>query len=347
MKIWASIATGLVKRGGAVLISIRDAVGSTPRETGTQMVVFGDGTFTGTIGGGTLEWRAIAEAQRLLSRPPSSPDIVGDADLVSHVDERSYALGPELGQCCGGRLTLAFELFSKGSLPVLDHFAALQNDGTLQLVREQLGSWLTRRLPSQVEPSSTNCELETFGADRRRIILFGAGHVGRALVLALSALPFDVTWVDSRPDAFPAAVPPNVRLVRPDQPLEVLAASASDSFVVIMTHSHELDFALCDAALRAGHFPYVGMIGSDTKRARFESRLRSAGISTDAIDRFVCPIAANGPKSKLPAAIAASIVVELLVKDETCLKVASAASNDRAIAATHAVRVARGQSGVR
>ena len=158
--------------------------------------------------------------------------------------------------------------------------------------------------------------IETFGAAARPLHLFGAGHVGRALVLALAPLPFAVTWVDARPDAFPSHLPANILPLAAADPAAVLAGAADGGFVLAMTHSHALDLAVVAAALAAGRFPYVGVIGSATKRARFERQLRAAGIAEARIAGLVCPIGGTAVRSKLPAAIAATTVAELLAADE-------------------------------
>ena len=157
---------------------------------------------------------------------------------------------------------------------------------------------------------------EGFGDARRPLILFGAGHVGRALVLALAPLPFAVTWIDPRPDAFPAHVPGNVTLRRSEDPAASLPEAPAGAFVLVMTHSHPLDLALVGAALGDTRFPYVGLIGSATKRARFEKRLAGMGIPAGRVASLVCPIGIAGIDSKLPAVIAAATAAELLVRDE-------------------------------
>jgi xanthine dehydrogenase accessory factor len=221
-------------------------------------------------------------------------------------------------------------------------------EGTFEVAVHAEDGIVTRRIfPGTAESNADPRDIERYGEPMRTLLLFGAGHVGRALVLALSALPFRIIWVDARPDAFPGAVPANVTLVRPADPVAVLASAAAGGFVLIMTHSHELDLALCDAALRAERFPYVGVIGSETKAARFRRRLVEAGIAQASVDQLVCPIGALGPKSKLPAVIAAATVVELLVKDEMCLKVGAGMSADQALSTAGIAGVeamARGQS---
>ncbi|MDQ4060348.1 MAG: xanthine dehydrogenase accessory protein XdhC, partial [Pseudomonadota bacterium] len=143
------------------------------------------------------------------------------------------------------------------------------------------------------------------------VLLFGAGHVGRALVLALAPLPFSVRWLDDREDAFPSHLPSGAKAVRMRDPEAEIAAAKPDSLILVMTHDHPLDMAITAAALRRG-FPYVGLIGSDTKRARFEKRFRELGLREEAIRSLVCPIGLSGIADKDPAVIAASVTAQLL-----------------------------------
>lgn len=158
--------------------------------------------------------------------------------------------------------------------------------------------------------------VEQFGETLRPLYLYGAGHVGRALVLALAPLPFAISWIDPRPDSFPAAMPANVTSVVARDPLAELDGAPRDSFLLVMTHSHALDLAIVDKALRDERFPYVGLIGSASKRARFLSRLRQAGVPDEGFAAFKCPIGVAGITSKEPAIIAAATVAELLERDE-------------------------------
>jgi xanthine dehydrogenase accessory factor len=158
--------------------------------------------------------------------------------------------------------------------------------------------------------------IEQFGEHRRAIYLFGAGHVGRALVLALAPLPFAVTWIDSRREAFPGAAPANVSIIHCADPSAGIAQAPSGAFALIMTHSHAMDLAIAARALAMSHIPYVGVIGSATKRARFVSRLRAGGLGEGELGRFCCPIGLAGIRSKLPAAIAASTAADVVARDE-------------------------------
>lgn len=294
MKTWPVILKTLETQGTCALVSIIATQGSAPRETGAHMIVTPEG-YRGSIGGGTLEWRAIAAAQAMLDR--------GEAARIV-----SQALGPELGQCCGGRVDLATEVFTRDSIDRVKQFADREGLGRFDIVRTIAGRAIT----------------QTFGEEFRRIYLFGAGHVGRALVLALAPLPFDVHWIDPRPGAFPRAVPQNVAPRRTGEPVRVLAEASHGSLAFVMTHSHALDLAIVDASLRDPRIAHTGLIGSLTKRARFEKRLAEAGVAPKRIASLICPIGVAGITSKEPAAIATATAAQILVLDEA-LKLAMVA----------------------
>lgn len=286
MTCWATIASLLRTRGACAMVTVAGVEGSAPRECGARMIVTVD-EYSGTIGGGALEWRAMAVAQAMLAK--SETHRISD-----------HALGPELGQCCGGRVTLYTEIFRTDFLHEAEKLAERETRGPFELAGRI------------VSPSF----VEHFGEDRRHLYLFGAGHVGRALVLALAPLPFAVHWIDPRPNAFPKFAPQNAEMLSPADVIATLANSREDSFVLIMTHSHALDLAITAAALTDLRFSYVGLIGSATKRARFERRLRDGGIPEERVKALVCPIGMPGIKAKLPAIIAAATVAELLAHDE-------------------------------
>ena len=283
MTVWAQILSAIERGGSAVLVSIVEVDGSSPRETGARMVVTDRG-FHGSIGGGTLEWQALARAQQKLG---------GEAGISFS----SYSLGPDLGQCCGGRVKLASEVFTAAQIEQVKALAG----------REASGSFTVTGRIHRTD------FVEQFGEERRQLYLFGAGHVGRALVMTLALQPFDIVWVDERPQAFPAAVPGNVTLVSAGA-VEALLRAPAQAFVLVMTHSHGLDLELVDAALRRGDLPYVGVIGSETKKARFLSRLRQSGVMN--FDPFVCPIGVPVIKSKAPAGIALAVATQLVERDE-------------------------------
>lgn len=312
MLVWQRLLEAIDRHGKAAMATVVETRGSAPREAGARIVVLPDASFFGTIGGGTLEWRAIADLQAALARP------------VPHFYEnRRVALGPELGQCCGGRVDLALEVFDRSRRQEIAVLAEAEAVGQFRTRAAQLSDGKLHRTieaAGAVPIGSVQVDHgvleEGFGDDRRGLYLFGAGHVGRALVLALAPLPFQVVWIDPRPDAFPQHVPASVRCVQPDDTPAVLKNAPEGSFVLVMSHSHALDLAIVERALKDKHFAYVGLIGSDTKRARFSGQLERAGLPKDDIARLVSPIGVEGIRSKLPAAIAASVAADLLVRDE-------------------------------
>jgi len=145
-----------------------------------------------------------------------------------------------------------------------------------------------------------------------RIVLFGAGHVGKALAHVLGVLSCEVTWADSRAHEFPAQVPANVRVVVTDRPLDLIAEAIPGTFFLTMTHSHASDFAIVEAILSRGDFAYCGMIGSSTKRRSFENGLAKHGVAREALARFTCPIGLAGIDGKEPGAIAIAVAAQLL-----------------------------------
>jgi len=241
----------------AVVVQVAQARGSVPRAAGTRMLVAGDDV-AGTIGGGHLEQQAIARARSRLGR----------TDTL----EQPIALGPTLGQCCGGSLTLGYQ----------------------PLDAEAVAAW-----PDE--------------APRFHLQLFGAGHVGRALVQVLAGVPCRVTWIDERESEFPTtADPQHVQRLCVDAPeAEVDTAAPGDAYLV-MTHSHDLDLRIAEAILRRGDFGYLGLIGSATKRARFLHRFEQRGVPASALARLVCPIGLADIPGKEPGVIAVSVTAQLL-----------------------------------
>ncbi|HMB11476.1 xanthine dehydrogenase accessory protein XdhC [Saliniramus sp.] len=158
---------------------------------------------------------------------------------------------------------------------------------------------------------------ESYGVARHPVWLFGAGHVGRALVLALAPLPFALTWCDSREGAFPAHIPANVTPLRHDAPDVLVGQIPAGALVLVMSHSHPIDLAVTAAALARDDLPFVGLIGSKTKRARFEKRYRELGITDERIAQLSCPIGIAGIADKDPAIIAAATAAQLLALRET------------------------------
>ncbi|ARO13638.1 xanthine dehydrogenase accessory factor [Ketogulonicigenium robustum] len=263
--------------------------GSVPRETGTSMLV-SENDLDGTIGGGRLEEEAITAARALLAEG-------GPAAL------QTYPLGPRLGQCCGGSVTLLYEVFTAANLPSAlpyarpidpaapppPHLTPLP-DGNPRIE----GGWIIEGPPPLARP----------------LWLFGAGHVGRAIVSILAPLnDRQITWVDTAPDRFPP-VEGNVTPLVAADPALVVRYAPSDADHLIMTYSHDFDFALCHALLQHG-FHSAGLIGSDTKWVRFQRRLAALGHSDAQIQRITCPIG-DPALGKRPQAIAIGVIYALL-----------------------------------
>jgi xanthine dehydrogenase accessory factor len=311
MRTFRRLIDAIEAEGSAALVTLARVEGSSPREAGARMVVRPSGGFHGTIGGGALEFAALDAAQDAL-RAGRGPAF-----------RRSLALGPELGQCCGGRVEWRIETFDRRDLDDLSTLAIAEGGGSTTLsarlgsdgrVERTLGPMAGgERRPNRVTDVGWS---EAIGTSVRAVYLFGAGHVGRALALALAPLPFAVRWIDSRRDAFPARAPANVALVFAPEPAVELAGAPDGALIVVMTHSHSLDLEIVAEALRAERFGFVGLIGSSTKRARFLSQMRAAGLSPATLASLVCPIGVPGLESKDPAVIAASTAAQLLIVSE-------------------------------
>ena len=323
-----------------VLVTVAATRGSTPRETGARMVVWEHAT-AGSIGGGNLEFQAIEQARRQLAA--TSPTALA---------LQRFALGPSLGQCCGGVVELLFETLEGVDadlrqlqvlcaerrpavlISILDgpqHNARLliSETGTqgtvsdpalLQLLEDEAHQALQdRRAPQLLNLEHGHHRplrvfVHPFYTSDFTVLVFGAGHVGRALVPLLAQLPCDVRWIDSREDAFPAALPGDVRSIVSATPEACVDEAAPGAFYLIMTHSHPLDQAVCERILRRGDFAYCGLIGSRAKRLKFEKRLRVRGIAPAALQRLVCPIGVHGIPGKRPAEITVAVAAQLLIE---------------------------------
>jgi xanthine dehydrogenase accessory factor len=313
-KVWARIRETIERHGEAGLLSVVGAAGSVPRETGARIVLQPDGGFYGTIGGGRLEYEAIAAARAALASGRG-------AALL-----RDWPLGPNLGQCCGGAVKTLTETFDVTDLHAARRLEEAEKAGAFVtdsridsngriarlIVPEDFGK-SGAAAPSALRKTRF---LEHFGEVTSPVLLFGAGHVGRAVVLALAPLPFTVRWIDSRTDQFPQYVPQNVVAVRADDVDRELGQAPRDAMIIVMTHSHPLDFDITLAALRRRSFDFVGLIGSETKRARFMSFARHMGLPDGDLERLVCPIGITEIKGKEPAVIAAALAAQLLIVSE-------------------------------
>jgi xanthine dehydrogenase accessory factor len=314
-KVWARIRETIERHGAACLLSVVGAAGSVPRETGARIVLQPDGGFFGSIGGGRLEYEAIAAARAALKAGR------GNAQF------RDWPLGPNLGQCCGGMVKTLTETFDHNDLAAVRRLEQAEKAGAFVTTSRldddgRIARVLTSRAAAgddeEAKPGrfAKTPFTEHFGEATTPVLLFGAGHVGRAVVLALAPLPFTVRWIDSRPDQFPQYVPQNAVTVCTDAFEAELAEAPRDALIIVMTHSHPLDFEITVAALRRRTFDFVGLIGSETKRGRFTSFARQMGVAQSDIDRLVCPIGITEIKGKEPAVIAAALAAQLLMISE-------------------------------
>ncbi|WP_331303577.1 xanthine dehydrogenase accessory protein XdhC [Methylobacterium oryzae] len=256
-----ALRTAFAADEAAALVTLAEVKGSTPREAGAAMVV-SERSVTGTIGGGTIEWDAIAIARGMLAG-------VVDREVVRR------ALGPDLGQCCGGHVTIVVERATAESLTML---VAREDEERSRL---------------------------------RPITIYGAGHVGRALARALDPLPFRTRIVDARGTEIDAVTASRVdRIV--GSCTAVAESAEPGGGHVVLTHSHALDSLVCASLLERGDFMYLGLIGSATKRATFVRAFRDLDISEERIARLVCPIGGTAVRDKRPAVIAALVAAEIV-----------------------------------
>ena len=274
----------------AVWVTVDATQGSVPRDALTWMAVFAD-TVAGTIGGGHVEFQAIHEARRRLAggdvapspgfaRPPEGvqPFLGRPGErLASEPAVLRYALGPSLGQCCGGVMHLRFEQVTAAELPALQ-----------------------QRLARVLQP----------------VALFGGGHVGRALVGVLGNLPFSVRWIDSRDEIFPDRVPGNVACEHSDPVQAAVADLVPQTRVLVMSFSHAEDLDVVAACLKRqrerADLRYIGLIGSKTKWATFRHRLEQRGFTDDELSHVTSPIGVAGVVGKEPEVIAVAVAAQLL-----------------------------------
>jgi len=325
MNEWIDELSDLAAAGEAcVLVTVAGIRGSAPREIGAKMIVTATETI-GTIGGGQLEYQATRGAVQMLN----------DQDSTL----RSFPLGSSMGQCCGGVVEVLFEPIADG-LPVwLRDLKALHGQREPAVIATRISKSSPAKIvitEQQVFGEEAEAENQALARKARELLLqnpvttrdvqeffepvvapdlniavFGAGHVGTAVVSALSELDCNIRWIDSRPRMF-RQVPANVRAIdAPDPSLEV-AAMPADSFYLVMTHSHAMDFEICDRILRRRDARYCGLIGSLSKRRRFEKRYRQQGMPQPIIDQLVCPIGVDGISGKKPAEIAVAAAAEIL-----------------------------------
>lgn len=243
-----AIAECQERNEGYVLVTVVGTAGSSPREPGSKMVVTASHSID-TIGGGHLEFDAIARARAYLAK--------GEVCTELH----SYPLSSSLGQCCGGAVKVLFDV----------------------------------------------CNIH-----QQHIAIFGAGHVAKALVPILAQMPVRISWIDNREDVFPSSLPANVQKVVEEAPESEVRHLDEGSWLIILTHDHQLDYRITEQALKQPSLPFVGLIGSDTKAKRFITKLTQRGFDDHAIERLFTPIGNRDIPGKRPIEVAVSISAQII-----------------------------------
>ena len=340
MSGWLEPLAATLASESAVIVSVAAVRGSVPREAGATMIVSRHRTI-GSIGGGHLEYEATRLAR----------DALAEGETPARWLVR-FPLAARLGQCCGGVATLAFARLARGvpswiaaaqelelaSVPLAVVAMAGSGDAAAPMLvvgrevaygslgdatldarvlaeaRARLAVAADGRLDAGgvVEVAEGTVLIHLVAPRAPAIVLFGNGHVGRALAHILGVLPVHVRWVDAREADFPASVPDNIEIVAHDDPVGEVARAPVGACVVVMTHSHALDFDLVGAALARDDLAYVGLIGSRSKRRQFEARLAARGFDASRIARLVCPIGAGALVGREPGVIALAVAAELM-----------------------------------
>ncbi|MCW8925467.1 MAG: xanthine dehydrogenase accessory protein XdhC [Xanthomonadales bacterium] len=325
MNDWIADLYTLADKGhAAVLLTVIETRGSAPRGSGARMIVTGD-TCRGSVGGGQLEHQCTAVATQMLDR---------------HEPARlqKFVLGAALDQCCGGAVEVLFEPI-RGDVPAwlktlyetdlqrqgavlatelnnqprktLIHAGSHDSplpESVVQAARAMLsGSEKTHRVEDVL--------LENIRSPELNIAVFGAGHVGTALVGILAGIDAEIRWIDDREDIF-RQVPDGVRTIHAPSPAVEAANMPPGSYYLVMTHSHQLDLGICLTILARNDAAYCGLIGSASKRKRFEKRFLEHGLEQAQVDQLVCPIGIAGIGGKLPGEIAIATAAEILQVSE-------------------------------
>ncbi|MGR3464098.1 xanthine dehydrogenase accessory protein XdhC [Limimaricola sp.] len=291
----AALSAAVTAHGAVVRVLVAATAGSAPRDQGTAMLVWEDGQ-SGTIGGGALEHQAVMAARDMLA--------AGRATA-----QRRLPLGPALRQCCGGAVTLVWERFDEATLP--DAAPRARPMGPAGDLPATVARRLREMRPGAAPALLDGWLVEAAPPEARPLWVWGAGHVGRAIVSVMAPLPGRaITWIDLAPDCFPDAIPDNVTAIPAAAPEALMRRAPANADHLILTRDHDLDLALCHAALHHG-FASCGLIGSATKWARFRSRLSALGHSNALISRIACPIG-DTSLGRDPQAIAVGVASALL-----------------------------------
>ena len=302
-------------------------------------MLVGRDSVEGSIGGGQLEWEAIAGARELLA----------DTGVAARVNK--VVLGADVGQCCGGVVSVWLERFTRESLGLLHMASDAAARGCAALSstvrraevehrvvhRTGAGAIAATAVATATDASVEETTDRLLREPRQRALpiltrnaageptfierlddefpavwLYGAGHVGQALARILTELPLRLTWIDSRAELFPNTIGGGARILHEPDSLATVSEAPVGAYFIVMSHSHPLDYSLCHAVLERNDFAWLGLIGSASKAARFRSRLKRAGLGAEVIRKLVCPIGVDGIESKWPAAIAVAVAAQLM-----------------------------------
>jgi len=324
-----------------VMVSVARTHGSTPREVGAKLFVTSNGV-VGTIGGGNLEYQASQIATDLLQDDQNKGSVM-----------KNFSLSAGLGMCCGGTVDLIFERLSqKNTCWLAKAKKACNASQNLILMSEFYNNKVDKTVMAKEDLLLESCELpqavkaaalkvlqdtkqqakllqwqenkvfyiEPLGQAKNTLYLFGAGHVGQAIVNLMQNLNWNIHWIDTREQCLEAQLladkVANTSLYLTDSPEAEIALAKQGSYYLVMTHDHALDLNLCEHILKRDDYDYFGVIGSKTKRKRFEHRLLAKGYQQKILNKMICPIGINGIKSKHATSIAVSVVAQLLQQSE-------------------------------
>ena len=299
------LTASVQQHGRVARVVIASHDGSAPRETGASMLVWASGQ-SGTIGGGALEHQATLAARAQTQ-----------ACTLARIP-----LGPALGQCCGGAVTLVTEVFTASTLPQGPIVARSVDGSPMPLAVQRLMAQARGQGAQPVTQLLQGWLVEPVLTPKRQLWLWGAGHVGRAIVAVMAPLPdLSITWVDVALDRFPDAIPLGVTALPAPDLAQAMALAPRDAEHLILTFSHLFDLDICHRALIHG-FLRCGLIGSSTKWARFQKRLAELGHSPIDIAKITCPIG-QPALGKHPQAIALGVAAEFLHQAQSPAQVAN------------------------
>jgi len=273
--------------------------GSTPRDTGTRMLVWTRGQ-KGTIGGGALEYKILDTCRQRLAGGNQNPLLI------------SQPLGPGLGQCCGGHVKFVLEYFNMDGV---NSIRVKTTDQTIygRAIEKDIDGKMVQSFPpvENLPVIKDGWLLEHLVASKEQLWVFGSGHVGTAIVNLVSKLPsIEITWIDFEEDRFPSRIPAGVNRIVAANPDQLTKYAPQGGLFLVLTHSHDLDLKIMEGLLRKD-FSYLGLIGSRTKWSRFKQRLLGLGHAEEALNKVKCPIGMRD-LGKHPWQIAVGVSAELL-----------------------------------